>query len=150
MAGLWYEEFEVGSTIEHPIRRTMTEADNVFFSTMTLNTNPLHLDAEFSKHSHYGQRLVNSMMTVACVAGISVNETTLGTTMGNLGFEEITFPKPLFHGDTIRVVTEIVDKRESASRPNAGIVKFRHLAYNQHDDVVCDARRAGLMLKKPE
>jgi acyl dehydratase len=149
MTGLWFEEFEVGMTIEHPVRRTLTEADNVFFSTMTLNTNPLHLDAEFSRTSHFGQRLVNSMLTLACVAGMTVNETTLGTTMGNLGFEEIVFPNPVFHGDTIRIVTEILEKRESKSRPNAGIVKFRHVAYNQRDELVCDCRRNGLMLKAP-
>ena len=149
MPGLWYEQFEVGMTIDHPLRRTMTEADNVFFSTMTLNTNPLHLDAEFSKNTHFGQRLVNSMLTLACVAGMTVNETTLGTTMGNLGFEEITFPNPVFHGDTIRITTEILDKRESRSRPEAGIVKFRHIAHNQRDEVVCDCRRSGLMLKRP-
>jgi acyl dehydratase len=150
MAGLWYEEFEVGGKIDHPIRRTMTEADNVFFSTMTLNTNPLHLDAEFSRESAWGQRLVNSMLTLSCVAGMTVNETTLGTTLGNLGFEEIKFPNPVFHGDTIRVETEVVDKRESSSRPEAGIVTLRHYGYNQRDEVVCTAQRAGLMLKRPQ
>lgn len=150
MPGLWYEEFEVGSTIEHPIRRTMTEADNVFFSTMTLNTNPLHLDAEFSKESVWGQRLVNSMLTLSCLMGMTVNETTLGTTLGNLGFEEIKFPKPVFHGDTIRASTEIVDKRESGSNPKAGIVTFRQVAHNQRDEIVCTCQRAGLMLKRPD
>src|SRR4051794_41150815 len=149
MPGLWFEEFSVGMRIEHPLRRTLTEADNVFFSTMTLNTQPLHLDAEFSRNSPYGQRLVNSMLTLACVAGMTVNETTLGTTMGNLGFEEITFPHPVFHGDTIRITTEILDKRESKSRPETGIVKFRHVARNQRDEIVCDCRRTGLMLKRP-
>jgi acyl dehydratase len=149
MPGLWYEEFEVGLEIDHPLRRTITEMDNVLFSTMTLNTQPLHLDAEFSRKSHFGQRLVNSLFTLGCVAGMTVNETTLGTTMGNLGFERITFPNPVFHGDTIRVKTEILDKRESASRPTTGIVKFRHRAYNQRDELVCDCHRAGLMLKRP-
>jgi acyl dehydratase len=136
-------------TIEHPLRRTLTEADNVFFSTMTMNTNPLHLDAEFSKATPYGQRLVNSMLTLACVAGMSVNETTLGTTLANLGFDKIVFPNPVFHGDTIRITTEIVDVRESNSRPEAGIVHFRHVARNQRDEIVCDCQRAGLMLKRP-
>lgn len=150
MAGLWYEEFEVGMKIEHPIRRTMTEADNVFFSTMTLNANPLHLDAEFSKESAWGQRLVNSMLTVSCLMGMSVNETTLGTTLGNLGFEEIKFPNPVFHGDTIRAETEILAKRESASRPEAGIVTFKQVATNQRDEVVCTCQRTGLMLKRKD
>lgn len=150
MPGLWYEEFEVGSTIEHPIRRTMTESDNVFFSTMTLNANPLHLDAEFSKESSWGQRLVNSMLTLSCLMGMSVNETTLGTTMGNLGFDEIKFPNPVFHGDTIRAETEIVAKRESASLPQAGIVTFRQVGYNQRDEVVCTCQRNGLMLKREQ
>ena len=149
MPGLWYEEFEVGTTIEHPLRRTITEADNVIFSTMTLNTQPLHLDAEFSKSSIYGQRLVNSMFTLACVAGMTVNETTLGTTLGNLGFEQITFPNPVFHGDTIHITTEILEKRESKSRPTTGIVKLRHVAWNQRDELVVDCRRSALMLKRP-
>jgi len=149
MPGLWYEEFSVGMQIEHPLRRTLTEADNVFFSTMTMNTNPLHLDAEFSKDTPYGQRLVNSMLTLACVAGMTVNETTLGTTLANLGFERITFPSPVFHGDTIRITTEIVGMRESKSRPEAGIVNFRHVAHNQRDEIVCDCQRSGLMLKRP-
>ncbi len=149
MPGLWYEEFEAGMTIEHPLRRTITEADNVFFSTMTLNTNPLHLDAEFSKNTEFGQRLVNSMLTLSCVAGMTVNETTLGTTAANLGFQEITFPNPVFHGDTIHITTEILDKRESKSRPTMGIVTLRHLAHNQRDEVVCDCRRTALMLKRP-
>jgi len=149
MPGLWFEEFSVGMQIEHPIRRTLTEADNVFFSTMTMNTNPLHLDAEFSKATPYGQRLVNSMLTLACVAGMSVNETTLGTTLANLGFDQISFPSPVFHGDTIRIATEILEVRESKSRPEAGIVRFRHVARNQRDEIVCDCQRAGLMLKRP-
>ena len=149
MPGLWFEEFSVGMQIEHPLRRTLTEADNVFFSTMTMNTNPLHLDAEFSKNTPYGQRLVNSMLTLACVAGMTVNETTLGTTLANLGFEKISFPEPVFHGDTIRITTEILDVRESKSRPEAGIVQFRHVAHNQRDEVVCECQRAGLMLKRP-
>jgi acyl dehydratase len=149
MPGLWYEEFIEGMEIEHPLGRTLTEADNVFFSTLTLNTQPLHLDAEFSKNSPFGQRLVNSMLTLSCLAGMTVNETTLGTTMGNLGFEQIMFPNPVFHGDTIRITTEVVEKRESKSRPEAGLVKFRHVARNQRGEVVCDCRRTALMLKRP-
>jgi acyl dehydratase len=148
MAGLYFEEFEPGQVIEHPTRRTVTETDNILFSTMTLNLAPLHLDAEYSKGTIYGQRLVNSLFILGLVAGITVPETTQGTTLGNLGFNEVKFPKPVFHGDTIRVRTEIVDKRVSKSRDDSGIVTFRHQGINQRDEVVCDAVRVGLMLKK--
>ena len=148
MAGLYFEEFEPGQVIEHTTRRTVTETDNVLFSTLTLNLAPLHLDAEYSKGTIYGQRLVNSLFILGLVAGITVPETTQGTTLGNLGFNEVKFPKPVFHGDTIRVRTEIVDKRVSKSRDDSGIVTFRHQGINQRDEVVCDAVRVGLMLKK--
>jgi acyl dehydratase len=148
MAGLYFEEFEPGQVIEHTTRRTVTETDNVLFSTLTLNLAPLHLDAEYSKGTIYGQRLVNSLFILGLVAGITVPETTQGTTLGNLGFNEVKFPKPVFHGDTIRVRTEIVDKRVSKSRDDSGIVTFRHQGINQRDEVVCDAVRVGLMLKQ--
>ena len=148
MAGLYFEEFEPGQVIEHTTRRTVTETDNVLFSTLTLNLAPLHLDAEYSKGTIYGQRLVNSLFILGLVSGITVPETTQGTTLGNLGFNEVRFPKPVFHGDTIRVRTEIVDKRVSKSRDDSGIVTFRHQGINQRDEVVCDAVRVGLMLKK--
>ena len=150
MAGLYFEEFEPGQVIEHTTRRTVTETDNILFSTMTLNLAPLHLDAEYSKGTIYGQRLVNSLFILGLVSGITVPETTQGTTLGNLGFNEVKFPKPVFHGDTIRVRTEIVDKRVSKSRDDSGIVTFRHLGINQRDEVVCDAVRVGLMLKKAD
>ncbi|MEV6362311.1 MaoC family dehydratase [Nocardia asteroides] len=149
MAGLYFEEFEPGMVIDHPTRRTVTEADNTLFSVMTLNLAPLHLDAEYSKNSIYGQRLVNSLFILGLVSGITVPETTQGTTLGNLGFEQIKFPKPVFHGDTIHVQTKIESKRESKSRNDSGIVTFRHLGINQRDEVVCDALRVGLMLKRP-
>ncbi|MFC9837388.1 MaoC family dehydratase [Rhodococcus sp. NPDC127530] len=148
MPGLYFEEFEPGAVIDHPTRRTVTETDNILFSTMTLNLAPLHLDAEYSKDSIYGQRLVNSLFILGLVSGISVPETTQGTTLGNLGYEDVKFPKPVFHGDTIRVRTEILDKRESKSRNDSGIVAFRHYGINQRDEVVCECRRAGLMLKR--
>ncbi|TSD92870.1 MaoC family dehydratase [Skermania sp. ID1734] len=148
MAGLYFEEFEPGQVIEHANRRTVTETDNVLFSTMTLNLAPLHLDEEYSRNTIYGQRLVNSMFILGLIAGITVPETTQGTTLGNLGFNEIKFPKPVFHGDTIHVRTEIVDKRESKSRDDSGIVTFRHLGINQRDEVICTAVRVGLMLKR--
>ena len=149
MSGLYFEEFEPGQSIEHATRRTVTETDNVLFSSLTLNLAPLHLDAEYSKNSIHGQRLVNSLFILGLVSGITVPETTQGTTLGNLGFNEIKFPKPVFHGDTIRVRTEIVETRESKSRDDSGIVTFRHLGINQRDEVVCDAVRIGLMMKRP-
>jgi acyl dehydratase len=148
MAGLYFEDFEPGTVIEHQTRRTVTEMDNVLFTTLTLNLAPLHLDAEYSKNTIYGQRLVNSLFTLGLVGGISMQDTTQGTTLGNLGFSEIKFPAPLFHGDTLHVRTEIVSKRESKSRTDSGIVYFRHYGLNQNDVVVCDATRAGLMLKR--
>jgi acyl dehydratase len=148
MPGLYFEEFEDGMVIEHQTRRTVSESDNILFCAMTLNLAPLHLDAEYAKDSIYGQRIVNSLYTLGLVTGISMQDTTQGTTMGNLGFSEVKFPKPLFHGDTVRVRTEIIEKRESKSRPDAGIVTFRHYGINQRDDIVCDCTRAGLMFKR--
>lgn len=148
MAGLYFEEFEPGTIIEHATRRTVTEMDNVLFSTLTLNMAPLHLDAEYSKDTIFGERLMNSLFTLGLVGGISMQELTQGTTLGNLGFSDVKFPKPLFHGDTVRIQTEILDKRESKSRDDSGIVFFRHIALNQRDEIVCQCDRAGLMLKK--
>lgn len=148
MPGLYFEEFEPGMVIEHEVRRTVTETDNVLFSSMTLNMAPLHLDAEYSKGSIHGQRLVNSLFLLGLVAGISMHDTTYGTTLGNLGFDAIKFPKPVFHGDTVRVRTEIVSARESKSRDDSGIVTFRHFGINQRDEIVCDATRVGLMIKR--
>lgn len=149
MTALWFEDCKEGLVIEHAIRRTVTETDNILFSTMTLNVAPLHLDAEYSKNSVHGQRLVNSLFILGLVCGVTVPDTTLGTTIANLGFEKVNFPKPVFHGDTIRVRTEIVSARLSKSRNDSGIVTFRHLGINQRDEVVCDAIRAGLMMLRP-
>jgi acyl dehydratase len=146
---LWFEDCKHGLVIEHAIRRTITETDNVLFSVMTLNVAPLHLDAEYSKNSIHGQRLVNSLFLLGFVCGVTVPDTTLGTTLGNLGFDKITFPNPVFHGDTIHVRTEIVSSRLSKSRNDSGIVTFRHVGLNQRDQVVCDALRVGLMLLRP-
>ena len=148
MPGMYFEEFEPGQVLEHATRRTVTEADNILFCSMTLNLAPLHLDAEYAKDSIYGQRLVNSLFILGLVTGITVPDTTQGTTLGNLGFEQVKFPKPVFHGDTIHVRTEIVSKRESKSRTDSGIVSFRHLGINQRDEIVCECNRAGLMLKR--
>ncbi|CAG2153840.1 MaoC family dehydratase [Cupriavidus numazuensis] len=150
MAGLYFEDCTEGLVVEHAIRRTVTETDNVLFSALTYNCAPLHIDAEYSKDSIYGQRLVNSMFLLALVAGVTVYETTLGTTLGNLGFQEIKFPKPTFHGDTIRVRTEIVNARLSKSRTDSGIVTFRHVGLNQRDEEVCVAVRTGLMKVRPK
>jgi len=149
MPGLYYEQFSVGQTFDHPIRRTITEADNVLLTTMTHNPAALHLDAEYMKSTEYGQVLVNSCLTLSFMVGISVNDTTHGTTVANLGWDEVRFPKPLFHGDTIRVTSEVLELRDSKSRPDNGIVIFEHKAFNQHDELVGVCKRTALMLKKP-
>ena len=150
MAGLCYEDLNPGLVIEHAIRRTLTEMDNTLFSALCYNCAPLHIDAEYAKNSIFGQRLVNSMFLLALVNGLIVVDLTIGTTLGNLGFDEIKFPKPAFHGDTIHVVTEILDRRESKKRTDSGIVWFRHTGYNQHEEIVCDSKRVGLMLKRAD
>jgi acyl dehydratase len=149
LAGLFFDELRVGQTFKHEIRRTITEADNVWFSAITHNPAYLHLDEEYCRtETEFGQRLVNSAFTLALMVGISVGETTLGTAIANLGWDEVRFPKPLFHGDTVRVETEVLELRESRSRPDAGIVTFQHRAYNQHGDLVATCRRSGLQRKK--
>ena len=151
MAGLYFDELSVGQVFQHPIRRTITETDNVWFSAITHNPARLHLDEEYCReHTEYGQRLVNSAFTLALMVGISVNDTTLGTAVANLGWDEVRFPKPLFHGDTVRVETEVIELRESKSRPNAGIVTFVHRAFNQKNELVATCKRSGLQLKKPQ
>ena len=149
MAGLYYEEFTVGMEFKHALRRTVTEMDNVMFCAMTHNPQPLHLDEEFAKQSEYGQRIVNSLYTLGLVIGVTVSDTTLGTTLGNLGMTDIRFVHPVFHGDTIRTVTRIKDKRESKSRPNAGLVVFEHFGFNQRDQEGAYVVRTGLRLKRP-
>ena len=148
MPGRYYEEFEVGQVFEHSIRRTITEADNVIFTTMTHNPASLHLDAEYMKHTEFGKPLINSLLTLGFMVGISVNDITHGTTVANLGMDAVRFPKPLFHGDTIHIVTEVLELRESRSRPDNGIVTFAHRAYNQRDELVGECRRTALMLKR--
>lgn len=148
MPGRYFDEFTVGEVISHPIRRTITETDNVLITTMTHNPAALHLDAEAMKDSEFGQVLVNSCLTLGLMVGISVNDTTHGTTVANLGWDEVRFPKPLFHGDTIRVETEVLELRESRSRPQNGIIIFEHRAYNQHGELVGSCKRSALMKKK--
>ena len=151
MAGLYFEEFSVGQVFRHSLRRTVTEADNVFFSALTMNPAALHLDEQYCKEqTEFGTRIVNSAFTLGVVVGISVGETTLGTTVGNLGWDEVRFPKPVFHGDTIRVESEVVETRESKSRPGNGIVIFAHRGYNQRNEIVMTCKRSALMLRKPK
>ena len=145
---MYYEDFVVGDVIRHAVTRTVTETDNLLFTTMTMNVQPLHLDAEFSAGSMYGERIVNSIFTLGLVTGIPVQETTLGTTLGNLGFRDIEFPKPVLIGDTLRVETETLDKRVSTSRPETGIVGIEHRAHNQRDELVCVVRRTALMRRR--
>lgn len=149
MPGLYFEGFTVGQVLKHSIRRTVTEADNVWFSTATCNPAALHLDEQYcQEHSEFGTRIVNSMFTLGLMIGLSVGDTTLGTTVGNLGMEEVRFPKPVFHGDTIHTETEVLDKRESRSRPDQGIVTLLHRAFNQNDELVASCKRAALMYKR--
>ena len=149
MPGFYFDQFSVGQTFDHAIRRTVTEADNVFFSAITHNPSPLHLDEEYAKGTEFGARLVNSLFTLGLMIGISVHETTLGTTVANLGMDEVRFPKPVFHGDTLRVESEVLELRESKSRPSQGIVVFVHRAINQRGEIVAQCKRSALMLKKP-
>jgi len=149
-SGKWFEELEPGLVIQHAIRRTITEADNVLFTSITMNPAWVHLDFDYAENeTEFGKPLVNSMLTVALVVGISVHETTLGTTVANLGFQQIQFPTPLFHGDTVRVETEVLASRPSKSRPTQGITTFEHRAHNQKGDLVCRAVRDALMHKAP-
>ena len=149
MAGYYFEQFEAGQVFDHEVRRTVTEYDNMMFSCMTMNTQPLHIDAEFSKNSMYGERIVNSMVTLALVVGIQVTDLTLGTTLGNLGMTDISFPRPTFHGDTIHVRTTVLDKRVSKSRDDSGIVNFRHEGFNQKNEIVATVKRTALMAIRP-
>jgi acyl dehydratase len=149
VSGLWFEELTPGLVVDHAVTRTVTEGDNTLFSVMTMNPQPLHLDEVFAATTQYGTRIVNSLFTLSLLVGISVHETTLGTTVGNLGFEEIAFPAPVFHGDTIHAQTEVLAARVSASRPGEGIVTFEHRAFNQRDELVARCRRAALMRMRP-
>jgi acyl dehydratase len=150
VTGRWFEQLPVGTTVQHTIRRTVTETDNVLFTTMTMNPAPLHLDAEYAAGTEFGRPLVNSMFTAALVVGLSVAELTLGTLVAQLGLTEVVFPAPVFTGDTIRVETEVVEARASKSRPDAGIVVFEHRAHNQRDELVCRLRRTALMHRAPQ
>jgi acyl dehydratase len=149
MAGRYYDEWQVGDVIAHAITRTVTETDNLLISTLTHNPQPLHLDHEAAKTTEFGKPLVNSCFTFSLAVGISVGDTTLGTLVANLGYDEVKFPKPVFAGDTLRIESEVVALRESSSRPNAGIVTWEHRAINQKGETVCTFKRSALLLKKP-
>ncbi len=149
MPGLYFEDFEIDRAFSHELRRTITESDNMLFSNMTLNPQPLHIDFDFASKTEWGRPLVNSLFTLGLMIGISVGETTVGTTIGNLGMTEVTFPHPLFHGDTVHVTTRVVSKRESRSKPDRGIVEFEHCAYNQDDVLVARCIRQAMMKKRP-
>jgi acyl dehydratase len=146
---MWFEEMTPGLTVHHSVRRTVTEMDNTLISVLTMNPQPLHLDAEFAGTTEFGERLVNSLYTLGLVIGISVYELTLGTTVANLGFQSVEFPAPVFHGDTIRVETDVAGARASASRPNAGIVTFEHRGFNQREVLIARCVRAALVLRRP-
>jgi len=147
MGGKYFEQWQIGEAIEHELRRTVTETDNLLFSTLTHNSQPLHLDAEAAKHSEFGQIIVNSTFTFSLLVGISVGQTTMGTLVANLGFTDVVTPNPVFIGDTLRARTEVKEKRESKSRPNSGIVTFLHEMLNQRDEVVCRCLRSALIKK---
>lgn len=150
MAGLYFDEFHEGQEFHHEFSRTVTEADNTMFSLLTMNPQPLHIDAHFSESTEFGQRLFNSIMTLGLMIGMSVYDTTLGTTIGNLGMTDVKFPKPVFHGDTLRAHTKVVSLRRSKSRPTQGIVEFEHTATNQRGELVAICRRQALMHCKPD
>jgi acyl dehydratase len=148
--GLYFEDFTPGEVIKHRLTRTVTQMDNMLFSNMTLNPQPLHIDRHFCEtETEWGQPLMNSLFTLGLLIGISVNDTTVGTTIANLGMNDVKFPHPLFEGDTVHCTTEIVGKRESKSRPEAGIVEFHHRAFNQHDKLVAECRRQAFMRMRP-
>jgi len=149
MTGRYYDQWQIGDRIDHPIRRTVTETDNLLFTTMTHNPQPLHLDVEAAKASEFGQIIVNGTFTFALMIGLSVGETTLGTLIANLGYDRLVHPKPVFIGDTMRATSEVIERKDSRSRPGAGIVTFAHELINQRDEVVCRCTRAALLLGKP-
>ncbi|WP_332714922.1 MaoC family dehydratase [Pelagibacterium mangrovi] len=150
MSGRYYEEWTVGDVIAHPIRRTVTEADNLLITALTHNPQPLHLDAEYAAGTEFGRIVVNGTFTFALMVGLSVGETTLGTLVANLGYDAVKMPRPVFVGDTLRAETQVTAMRASESRPNAGIVTFSHHALNQRDEIVCTCTRTALVQRRPQ
>lgn len=149
MAGLYFDQFELGQVFTHEIRRTVTDMDNILFSSLTYNPAAIHIDHEYCKTTEFGKPLMNSIFTLGLVVGLSVQDTTLGTTIGNLGWEQVAFPRPVFAGDTIHAETTVVGLRESKSRPTQGIVTFEHRGFNQRNEEIALCRRVALMMKKP-
>jgi acyl dehydratase len=149
-SGMWFEQLTEGLVVRHAVTRTINESDNTLFSTLTMNPQPLHLDAEFAADTEFGERLVNSLFTLGLLVGVTVYELTLGTTIANLGFGRVEFPAPLFHGDTLHAETTVLEARASNSRPDAGIVNFEHRGYNQRDELVALCERAALMRRRPQ
>ena len=149
MAGLYFEQFEVGQTFVHEIRRTVTDMDNMLFSSLTYNSAAIHIDHDYASRTEFGKPLMNSIFTLGLVIGLSIQDTTFGTTISNLGMTDTVFPKPVFAGDTIRSETRIIEKRESKSRPTQGIVTFEHIGLNQRDEMICKTVRNALMMKVP-
>lgn len=150
MAGKYFEQFEIGQNFVHEVRRTVTDMDNILFSTLTHNPAAIHIDHEYAKTTEFGRPLMNSIFTLGLIVGLSVQETTFGTTVGNLGWEEVAFPKPVFTGDTLRAETTVIALRDSKSRPQQGIVTFEHRGYNQRNELVAICKRTALMLRSPE
>ncbi|GAB1715587.1 MAG: MaoC-like dehydratase [Nitrobacter sp.] len=149
MAGLYFEQFSVGQTFVHEVRRTVTDMDNILFSSLTCNPAAVHIDHEYARSTEFGKPLMNSIFTLGLIIGLSVQDTTLGTTVGNLGMEETRFPRPVFAGDTLRAESKVVAVRASKSRPGQGIVTFEHRGFNQRDDEILFCRRNALMMGKP-
>jgi acyl dehydratase len=149
MAGKYFDDLQVGMKIQHPLRRTLTETDNVLFCSLTMNTQPLHLDEEFARQTPFGARIINGIFTLGLVVGITVGDLTEGTIVANLGYEAVNHPHPAFAGDTVRVETEVLEMRPSSSKPDRGIIKLKHLAYNQHGAIICEVQRSVMFLKRP-
>ena len=149
MAGRYFDDLDEGITIKHSLGRTITETDNVLFNALTMNTQPLHLNEDFSSKTQFGKRIVNGILTLGVVIGITVNELTAGTIVANLGYEKVNHPLPVYHGDTIYVETRVLDKRESRTKPDRGVIKLKHLGLNQRGEVICEVERTVLFLKRP-
>ena len=149
MGGIYFGEFEIGQRFVHEIRRTVTDMDNILFSALTHNPAAIHIDHEYAKTTEFGKPLINSIFTLGLIVGLSVQDTTLGTTVGNLGWEDVTFPKPVFSGDTLRAETTVVALKDSKSRPTQGIVTFEHKGFNQRNEEICSCRRVALMMRRP-
>ena len=148
MPGKYYEELDVGAIIKHSVGRTITEMDNVLFSTLTMNPQPLHLNEDFARNTQFGRRIVNGIFTLGLAVGLTVAELTEGTLVANLGYKSVNHPRPMFHGDTLYVETEVISKRESKSKPDRGIVRFKHIGRNQDGTIVLEFERTALMLKR--